>query len=515
MFFLATCLKLEPAMMRAIEKRVSVMKKVCKLSMMAVVLPFSLICSNEETSKTFMFIRPVYHNLAAEQSLWHDFEDDKVGELRGAFQCTTYFQDSRHLSKTARYFLLNKKDKIVISGDADEAAPIVYRRRAKDRDVRAEWLGIASDPMAPFSGCLCIQPEQRQTCFAFEYNQHLSRFTDMSFLKNYWFSLMMPLVIVENDINVAQSGLVNTPKTGPKDLIEAFNQSSWCAGKFRPCKKSIFQLGEVRLKLGYSFVNEDKNQLSSYTLISIPAAKELDPEFLFDTYAGFNNHFGFGGGVNMQFLLNEDAQRYAVSLYANLQAVFYIRGKECRLIDLKGKPWSRYVRFNRLIKEPVLDGDIALKTDIPGVNVLRRQVIVRPYGCADFSTGLRMTSSLFDVEVGYSLWGKGDEKIKLRRPFPQEFGIAGSTPTTTASASTIEWRAVDDEKFVPITECDLDLNAAAAQSIINHRFHLFVGKGKKGRRYDGFCGVGAYYEYAQRNSTLEVWGVWVKLGGSF
>jgi len=193
---------------------------------------------------------------------------------------------------------------------------------------------------------------------------------------------------------------------------------------------------------------------------------------------------------------------------------------------LKNKPFSRYMLYTRKNSEP---GEV-----IPGANLLTLESIVRPYGIADFSMGWRINVAPFEFELGYDLYGFGGEKVKLRSspiesPFNRrcgglnEFGIAGTGTVlnngkliqATASNSTIDCLAADDTEFISICENDLDLCSAAAGSVLNHKIHIAAGIESLGAHTEGFAGWGVFFEFPQKNASLENWGFWLKLGAAF
>ncbi len=106
----------------------------------------------------------------------------------------------------------------------------------------------------------------------------------------------------------------------------------------------------------------------------------------------------------------------------------------------------------------------------PGVNVLTRNVRVYPFSYVDFACGFRLTSEWFESEIGYGIWGHGDEKIELTcvstclTTMSMEY--AGSAPegyskAVTASRSTIRYQAPYDRDtsgnpvFIPVTIASL------------------------------------------------------------
>ena len=467
--------------------------------------------------------RPVSQNVAAYQSLWHDFIHAKKGSFQGSFQMTAYYQKSIPLDETAQYFLFDFKNELLVLGDATHDR--------KFRDIRAEWLGLPSD----FRGYMSICPEQTQIGVIMEYSQDLKKFAEYDFLKRFWVNISLPFIVVENSLNLSQWGVyesVAEPNHHPKDIIEAFNQRSWHYAKING-KMSRFNLAPIEIKLGGAFLADGSNQVVSYTKILIPTGQEDENHYLFEPLVGYNGHLGFGTGVNFQIGLLRDPTDYDICFFLNLEGVFLIRNWHYRTFDLnwppcsydcqacdqccwnnelRGRPWSRYLLFN-------MKGGHPNQLE-PGVNVLTRRVKVRPYNVVDFSMGWRVIADKFELEIGYNIWGHGSETIECIKRIERAWGIAGQPlpgdkEARSASMSTIEQRAENDAEFVTITDSDIDISSAESRGALNHRVHTAGGLVHRGKTIDAFFGAGAYYEIPQKNSALKTWGIWVKVGGSF
>ncbi len=471
----------------------------------------------EVFARSFMLTRPASYNIAMNQQLWHNFVYHKEGPAFGAFQLISFFQASRPREKVARYFLPNRKNELLVAGDTTD--PTLLR----SRDIRAEWLGLATN----FSGRFSICPEQRQIGFTLMYNQDLKSFLDVSFLKDWSIGIELPVIMVENSLNLCQFDLQSTTTelNVQPDIIAALNQCDWKYGKWFPKKKSLMRPEKLKVTAGRSLMHRDYFQLSSDLSLSIPIANHQDAEFLFSPVVGLDRHVGIGGAVYMQLLLNRNPEHFAWSFYLNLEGTFFVRNKQHRTYDLKEKPFSRYMLYTRRNSAPGVT--------VPGVNVLTLKSLVRPYGVADFSFGWRINTAPFEFEVGYDLYGFGGEDVQPRSdldsPFNRtcgglnEFGIAGNGTIdfkgtqiqATASDSTIECRSADDSTFVSISENDLDRCTAAAGSVLNHKFHAAVGIEHLGDQMGGFAGFGFFFEFPQKNSNLANWGAWFKLGASF
>jgi len=449
-----------------------------------------------QQSKTFMWTRPAFLSVAADQALWHDFMYNKPSKGGNSIQVKSIYQKSLSKERIKQYFMFGCKNELLVAGDN---APL-----KECRDVRAEWLCINSD----FYGRMTLNPERREAGFSITFHKDLSTLSDMSFFQDYWMSIELPFFAVRNSLNLEQFDVIPNlvaNKNTPTDIISAFNQKKWLYSKI-PSERNNVSLIGLLARFGRAYLSEDHFKVVYYSVFNIPFGDGQNPAYLFDAYSGTNQHFGFGAGANFQVLLNKDASRYALCWFLNLEHLFMSRNKQLRTFDLKNKPWSRYMLYNR--KEcPSLH-------NIPGVNILTFNTRVRPYSFVDFSTGWRLITDQLELEIGYDLWGHGDERVKILCDFEDVYGIAGTMPGTSASKSTIAHQAPNDTTFTPIKETDIDLSSAEAQSSLNHKFHASVGYTKMGTTADGFFGIGGAMEWPQKNSALHVWTLWLKCGVS-
>jgi len=496
-------------------------------------------------SQSYMATRNAYQQCAAVQALWHDIVYEKKCSFRGAGQVIGMYAESTALEKSSYYFMPYCTDHVLVSGDD-------FKYELSTRDVRAEWLDLPSD----FQGQLRLHPHQKQAIAFLHYNQNVDRFLSINFLSDYWVEVFAPIVYVENDLQLEQSLYYHSKTTetncAPQDLCQAFCNPDWWY--YKNCgKQKTTQLAEVRLRLGKSYIAKNGFELIYFSGFSIPTSKGQDPRFAFSPVAGFNNHWGMEVGFHAQILLNRDDCPYAFSLFVGLESLFLVDNKQYRTFDLIGKPWSRYLLFNRRGGAP--------DQNIPGVNVMTRKVKVHPYTVVDFDVGWRMKTDHYECEIGWGIWGHGNEKIEFTRccyddrfgcksccmfagcaqctPGGQsacnachktlcactesEFGIAGKGPidplanpqqAASACRSTISFQAANDPVFMGIKDSDYDLYSAAARSAINQKIHVNVG------RFFGCClayyaGAGFFVDMPQKNSALQLWGVWCKGGASF
>ena len=470
----------------------------------------------EVFSRSFMFTRPAYYYIALDQQLWHNFAYSKEGPLYGGMQLIGLYQNSRPRDKVARYFLIDNKNELLVAGDNTDFF--------FSRDIRAEWVNLPSN----FQGKLSVCPAQQQLGFKLFYNQDLKAFFDISFLKDWSVGIELPMIMIENNLNFCQFDMSGTATSDGEvpTIFDAFNQQTWNFAKIPTYKQDKIQPAAAILTLGRSIMDYDCFQLASRLSLDIPLGKNQDGKYLFEPFVGMNGHVGMGGALFMQILLNTNPEKFALSMFLNLDGTYYFRNRQYRTFDLKEKPWSRYMQYTRKNSSPGVT--------IPGVNILTLKTVVRPFGFADFSVGWRVKTGPFEFEFGYDLWGFGGETLKLDAdsidsPFNRpcgglnEFGIAGNGTiiekgkeiAATASKSSINCLATDDTEFVGIDKNDIDLCSAAAGSILNHKVHGAAGIQHIGDRMNGFAGFGFFFEFPQKNSSLATYGAWFKIGGTF
>lgn len=460
-------------------------------------------------SQSYMYTRPLFQNLAMQQSLWHSMVYQKDGPWLTGIQLTAAYQSATPVRKNKYYFLLDCHEDLLVSGD-DNINDIW------DRQVRAEWLSLPSN----FRGKMTVAPCQVQTGVALEIHQDFCHMFDIDFLKDYWLSVVIPLVYVKNNLNLSQWNIQN-PGTCPEDILQAFANPAWNFSKI--CgQRSVVQPADIYFRLGKAYYNKNNFQLIYYSGFVIPTSSEQDARYLFSPVAGFDGHWGMIGGVHTQILLSSDDCRYAICAFAALEEIFLLRSTQWRTFDIECKPLSRYMLFSRRHSLP--------NSFTPGVNVLTRKVRVRPFLMADFACGCRMKTEYFEFELGYGIWGHGDERLELKCEKPcselNEYGIAGTAPkgyyeAVTADKSTINNQAPYDRDangdpiFVAVGPGQLDLLSASSRSALNHKLFASLGALNIGASQRGLFGAGVYIEIPQWRTTLQTWGIWVKWGTNF
>ncbi|HSC25015.1 MAG TPA: hypothetical protein VLB80_02235 [Candidatus Babeliales bacterium] len=474
------------------------MKKYIALLSIFILTP-GIQAKREVTAHSFMYTKPGYYDVVMEQSLWHDVAYNKSHPFKAGLQAIPFFQQSKPLNKNARYFLMNNKTELLVSGDSNTADKEI-------RDIRAEWINLPSN----FRGILSINPKQQQKGCMFEYHQDLQWF-DIPFLRDMYITVFMPISETHNSINLTQTDVINEGSSFPHNIIEAFNQPTWCFSRISNKKKRI-GVAEIRLKIGTSYISEEYFQLNYYTVLAIPTGNKQNGKTMFQAVNGNNHHLGIGAGINIQAPLNRVLTDYAWCFFLDLESVILIRNKQYRTYDLFGKQWSKFLLVNKKNSD---ETTIPLTTNLPGVNFLTQKITAKPFNVVDFALGWRLNTHQFEAEIGYGIWGHGNERTNLDQPFTEVFGIAGSAPGKTASKSTIAFQADDDDDFVPINKSDFNPQSGESFGGFTQRAFMSIGWINKGNVADTILGTGWSVDVPFHNSFLQLWKIWIKLSAIF
>jgi hypothetical protein len=476
------------------------MKK-CMLSRLLIALFLTTSCAmatQDRTSQTFMFTRPLYQNISVTNGIWDDITVGKRGDNCFAAQFNAVYQHSiKDWCPAKKYFLLNCKPVVTVIGDN---APLAgYPKKIVNRDIRAEWLNLDDT----FEGKLTISPEQRQAGGIIELNTDLYPLIDWDFFKSWWVGISIPIFNVRNKLNTTGSS---------PEVLAALKRNDLEFARLIECEDSKTGIGEIAFKLGGTFLNHDGFLLSYFTGLGIPGERSPQPTRLFPATLGNHGHATLFAGIAFRLPLLEYSEACNLRFFFDIENRYYIDNHQCRTFDLKNKQWSRYMPVR-------LEG---IEQTIPAANVLTQRVEVKPHSFTDLSTGLEFSSYGWYFAGGYNLWTHATEQLKfsdlkcdkIQRSFTR-YGLAGITNTTSASESTIAVQAANDTDFVTINETDIDLNSGAGRGATVNRIHGVFSYYDECAEGGMFGTLGAFYEFPSGNTALKNWGVWAKIGTEF
>lgn len=427
-----------------------------------------------ETKRSHTFMK-------SHQADRHTFlHQNPTSTKKSSFTATGFFFDGLKHAKTAKPFLIDRKETLLIQGDD---VPLNF-----NRDVRAEWLGLPSNFNSEFS----MQPTAQQGGMIFEHDHNLFKLTGFSLFKNTNLCIRVPLMHVTHSLHM----------NGDAQLINALNNPTWQNLSFVPVQKK-WGIGDITLFSKTSFSREYVT-FTYYSGVIIPTGQKYSNEQFFPVQFGNNRRLGLNGGIDIKVTLNKQPSAVKAVVFANLDACYLLRTFRKRTFNLKEKPWSSFMLFN--------DARDPSKKNIPGVNALTYEAHIKPNSLADFSMGFDIGNKYISCIVGYNVWGYEGEHIEHVKHFkPDSFGIASSVTDdipTSASRSTISQQADPDETFTSIKELDIDLKSGAHPSVLNHGIFATTTAHIETDFCDAYITFGAVGEFPQKKGICPLWGIW-------
>lgn len=448
----------------------------------------SFLHAGEKHAESFMFTRPLYDRIFTKISGDWPWIDAKK-QNRGA-QAIALYQTSNHSNKVDRYFLLNRQNNLLVAGDSSSLA--------RERNVRAEWFGLPDT----FSSVISVSPHQKQIGGWFEAEQELGALSSNHWISPFFVGIAFPFQHITNHMRFFEKDITN-PGSDPADMRQAFDRKQLLFGKIGPKQTTSTRVPEILLRLGSHMLAHKRFVIDISGSVIIPTQKHQNPEYLFSPFFGHNGHVGMGLYVYFSMPLNECVETYDVSFFIAIDNAFFFKNKQYRSLDMRNKPWSRYMLVNNK------NGTVVNE---PAINIFTRKCTVHPFNIVDFTFGWHGHWRAITFDIGYNLWGHGREELRIKDAFEEVYGFAGSAPGKSANASTIDFQSADDLEFVPLRNQDLNTYTGESRSALSHTFTGSIGLRHCAAWAELIANVGGFYEMVQQNTSLPTWGVWFKIG---
>jgi len=418
---------------------------------------------------------------------------------------TPFYQQSRKGGcRLASFFLPNGKCSIALEQDGTG-------------DVNPLWLQLSSPAATPFSSVFTINPVRTSAGALLYARWDLGSYFDCCW-NGLWVSFNTAILHVIHDLNVCETPASQTTCPPFANAGAALNNPAWTAGKLSGDSTKRTGLDDIQVKLGYDWFSCDcdgLDHLSLYLVGGIPTGKRPASEFLFEPLVG-SKHGSFGFGINFDNKIWSWCES-DISWMADMKYRYVFSATERRSFDLcNNGDWSRYLLLAN-INDPF--------TPLPAINTLTTDVKVRPGSTIDFWTALHWERCNWGVEVGYDLFWRQTENVRLKEiPALTGLGIfdlRGASVLNPASASTATIaqsvaQVVSNATFVSLQASDLNVQSAAHPRALTHKFYGAVDYRLCWCDYPILLGIVGSYELARpKANALEQWAVFGKLGITF
>ena len=490
-------------------------------------------CSCEASSKTFFSVRPLDTSMQAMYLAGFRNERAHVREngRGGAVEAVLFGSKSLKDERLASYFMPDCKTSL-------ESTNII---QLESTSIDAQHFNIITTGDDDFKSDICFSMNQSVMGLGLHYKQLF--YWNEKQTDGWWMSISAPLTRVKNTVNLSENILdpAVTLTTGAvSSMTQAFNQSAWCYGKVAcDCPEAKIGLADIDIKIGGEILPCPEAHFAFYGGLIIPTGNKAKAEYVFEPIVGNGGHFGLETGMEGGYILwKNDAKNHWFSTEFSTNTQYLFKNTQKRSFDVKNKPWSRY----QAVYANVAQAQEAIDTNnpylfTPGINVFTSNVEVSPRLAHNITTAAVYNASAFRIELGYNLFCRQSECVKLDCPWPTD----EDAPAFKANMTSIddetnlinplrtiyaETDANDvnlgfniseyTEGLGKITEDQLDLQSATHPAILTNTFHLAMGYRWDNINFPIHIDGGGSYEFADDNNTvLDRWAVWAKAGFAF
>lgn len=459
-------------------------------------------------SSSFLMPRSITHNATLELALdtYHIYRDPSTACSPYAFYATPFYMKSNNGNTIARYFLPQNDTVLDIQENGSG-------------NIGSLWLNLVAPPGLFYSSTIRLNPISKTAGSYFyswiDLGQLWYADNACTLLQNAWLSISFAVVSVTHNLNIkeeltgdASYGTIPDITTG----IEAFNNHDWLYGKLSPYALKKNGVDDIQIKLGTNYYyTHNKRRIGLYLVGTIPTGKGSTSRFLFEPMVG-TCHGAFGFGI-MGDYTNSIGCNGKYSFLYDFKYRYLFSGREIRSFDLQPNgDWSRYML---LVKQD------ATSVTLPAINSCTLPVNVTPGSQLEYWLALHLAYCRWNIELGYNLWWRGNDHIKLLKSFPPDTGIfdlAGAVVHNPISASKANItqsaigpnQAPSDLVFTPSHTLNL-ASGAQRYAIIDSIYLAFSYNGVTSDDHPWLIGIGGGYDFADHH-TLAQGSVWGKLG---
>lgn len=518
-------------------------------------------CACKATSHTFFSVRPEWEAGSPERLVMFRRDRmlarDKDSAWKGGLEIALFGGRSTHAGRLANFFTPFCKSVLNVT-ETDTLT----------NDILSHHFNIYTNN-GNFESNISFAPQRSVVGFGVDYKQAFAEYKDGHY---FWWEIAAPIVRVKTSMNLRENvindgGGINTdfvppaafvgedtgvPQGPVANMTEAFAQSLWNCGRIENCKcDTITRIADIDLRLGYDIVSHDTCYLESYLGILIPTGNKAKNKYVFEPVAGHNKHFGFLMGSNFGYEVwaNKEHDK-SIRMDVTMHGLFMLKNRQHRLVDLKYKPWSRYMQVYANQAQAAAafaagPSDSAVYLQTPGVNVFCQELCVSAGFERTYNVGFILDAGGFEGELGYNFFARSPECVSLKCPWEEGPALKGDCYPDCVEGS------VDCTNGIPDVNCDnggvtnslrtinnnnnlnglsfsaenyalnlihaedLDLESAAHPAML-----VYTAYGSVGYRWDDyempwFLGAGGSYEFSRDNTGMNRWLLWAKGGFSF
>lgn len=253
--------------------------------------------------------------------------------------------------------------------------------------------------------------------------------------------------------NLNQNAVAGDPVVGFQPLAASrFYGANTCDSSY--LKKT--RLSDIIMALGWNFWQCEDYHFGLNLRAAAPTGNRPKGLYLFEPIVGNGKHWELGGGLTAHYTFWRSCDyESSLGIYLDANITHLFRARQCRVFDLKGRPLSRYMTAELLGANagnlfggaPVTAADAQFANQFaPVANLTRLPVRVSVGVQADVTALLNYTVCGFTFDLGYNLWARSCDKIRLgcgaTDPFNGQWALKGTSyvygfiPGATPGATT-------------------------------------------------------------------------------
>lgn len=491
------------------------------------------------SDKTYFTARPQLSNLAMQQTTWHNNLYQKPDtKYKGTIQIVPFYQESINKSDIGKYFGFNWGGTRGIENIISVESPnVVAGPNETNKVFSARYIihdqASAGAHNAAIQAQYSMSPYQETIGARIDYNQDLDKI-----LNGLYFRASTQLVEIKNNFNTSNIG-AQTSQQIPGIQNTSVSLLDYLAGRVSnttadnvqaPLKYAKIDGGshsssgfaDIDLRLGYKYLYKRRTHASINLSMLIPTGKTPKGEWLFEPVHGNGHHWGIGFGLDLSVTLwKHDNKSIEFMIAGDYKYLF--QGIEKRTLDFREANPNSVTPLKG--GHYLLGGENGKKGVFPLANILTRDFKVTPENQFDAIANFTVNYKKLVFDLGYNFFVKEKEGISLRHPWENDkYAIAGITYNTnndfnllvandTSQSYAYNGAAINTN--AAIQKQYLDFESVRSPNAVTHKFYGGIGYQWNKDKYPAMLGIGGAYEIVQRNSSLETWSLWTKVGISW
>lgn len=331
--------------------------------------------------------------------------------------------------------------------------------------------------------------------------------------ETWWYSLELPIIHVKNNMtlvetytyspNTASTSAGFYSSTGEEFLpvatmTQAFAQIGMLYGKIDGAQSKT-GVADLTFMLGCDIINHVDMYLSPYGGVVFPTGNKPKAVYVFEPIVGNNHHFALLGGLTSYVAISESNDGKAW-VGGSVNARYLFTNTQRRLIDLKNRPWSRYLSMYanetaRLANEVTF-----------GANLMAQEVKVKPGFSADVDLNFTYVGDCWQATLGVNTIMASAEQLRLAN----DWELGPQIASLTDASYTTPLRGIgnnlgpDFDRTSYILESDLDLGSAAHPAYVAHTLFITFGN-QVVTDHPYTYNVGGAYEFTKNNAVMNRW----------